>query len=111
MFIAVNALAGWIYGTDGRTFPRIFSNESLVDIGGVTITDETVGTVGILLAVVVLLYLLFQKTKVGLAMRAVASNPESSGLVGIRVGHILMLGLGPGRRARRAGRLRWRRRS
>ncbi len=94
IFIAVNALAGWIYGTDGRTFPRIFSNESLVDIGGVTITNETVGTVGILLAVVVLLYLLFQKTKVGLAMRAVASNQESSGLVGIRIGHILMLGWG-----------------
>jgi branched-chain amino acid transport system permease protein len=94
IFIAVNALAGWIYGTDGRTFPRIFSNESLVEAGGVTITNETVGTVGILLGVVALLFLLFQKTKLGLAMRAVASNPESSRLVGIKVGHILMLGWG-----------------
>ena len=42
-----------------------------------------------------LLYLLFQKTKVGLAMRAVASNQRvQPALVGIRVGRILMLGWG-----------------
>ena len=38
------------------------------------------------------LYLLFQKTKLGLGMRAVASNTESSGLVGIQVGRMLMIG-------------------
>ena len=94
IFIAVNALAGWIYGTDGRVFPRIFSNESLVSFGDVTITKETVGILAILLLVVGLLYLLFQHTKIGLAMRAVSSNPESSRLVGIPVGRILMLGWG-----------------
>jgi branched-chain amino acid transport system permease protein len=94
LFIAVNALAGWIYGTNGRTFPRLFQNDPLIELGDVTITRETVGTVGILLVVVGLLYLLFQKTKLGLAMRAVSSNDESSRLVGIRVGRILMFGWG-----------------
>jgi branched-chain amino acid transport system permease protein len=94
IFIATNALAGWIYGTDGRVFPRIFSNESLVTFGDVTVTKETTGIIAILLVVVGLLYLLFQHTKVGLAMRAVASNAESAQLVGIRVGRILMLGWG-----------------
>jgi branched-chain amino acid transport system permease protein len=94
LFIAVNALAGWIYGTNGRTFPRIFENTPLIELGDVTVTRETIGTAGILLIVVGLLYLLFQKTKLGLAMRAVASNDESSRLVGIRVGRILMFGWG-----------------
>ena len=94
IFIAVNALAGWIYGTDGRVFPRVFANDSLVTFGDVTITQETVGILGTLLVVVGLLFLLFQHTKIGLAMRAVASNPESSRLVGIPVGRILMLGWG-----------------
>jgi branched-chain amino acid transport system permease protein len=94
IFIATNALAGWIYGTDGRVFPRIFPNESLVTFGDVTVTKETTGIVAILLVVVGLLYLMFQHTKVGLAMRAVASNAESAQLVGIRVGRILMLGWG-----------------
>jgi branched-chain amino acid transport system permease protein len=39
-----------------------------------------------------LLYLLLQRTKLGLAVRAVASNPESSQLLGIPVGRMLMLG-------------------
>jgi branched-chain amino acid transport system permease protein len=94
IFIATNALAGWIYGTDGRVFPRIFPNDALIEVGDVAITQETVSIVGILLLVVFLLYLLFQHTKVGLAMRAVASNRDSSRLCGIQVGRILMLGWG-----------------
>jgi branched-chain amino acid transport system permease protein len=41
-----------------------------------------------------LLWLLFTKTKVGLGMRAVANNQDSSRLVGIRVGWILAIGWG-----------------
>jgi branched-chain amino acid transport system permease protein len=41
-----------------------------------------------------LLYLLFRHTKIGLAMRAVASNSESTELSGVPVGRILMLGWG-----------------
>jgi branched-chain amino acid transport system permease protein len=48
----------------------------------------------VLLVVVGLLYLLFQKTKLGLAMRAAAANPESAPLVGISVGRTLMIGWG-----------------
>ena len=47
-----------------------------------------------LLVVVGLLYLLFQKTKLGLAMRAAAANPASARLVGIGVGRTLMIGWG-----------------
>jgi branched-chain amino acid transport system permease protein len=39
-------------------------------------------------------WLLFQKTKIGLAMRSVASNSESSALVGVPVQRLLMLGWG-----------------
>ena len=41
-----------------------------------------------------LLVLLFQKTKFGLAMRAVASNPESAPLVGIKTGQVLVVSWG-----------------
>jgi branched-chain amino acid transport system permease protein len=43
---------------------------------------------------VVLLYLLFQYTKLGLALRAAALNPAASRLVGVRVGWMLALGWG-----------------
>jgi branched-chain amino acid transport system permease protein len=41
-----------------------------------------------------LLFLLLNRTKLGLAFRGVASNPESSRLLGVPVGRILMVGWG-----------------
>jgi branched-chain amino acid transport system permease protein len=41
-----------------------------------------------------LLYLFFRHTRVGLAMRAAAENPESARLAGIRVGWMNALGWG-----------------
>jgi len=46
------------------------------------------------LAVVLGLYSFFRYTSLGLALRAVAVNPQSARLVGIRVGSMLALGWG-----------------
>jgi branched-chain amino acid transport system permease protein len=93
LFILLNGLAGWIWGFENRGFPSVFPDDSWT-LGGVRLSVESLGTVGVLLGVVGLLYLLFQRTKVGLAMRAAALDPASSALVGVRVGHMLMLGWG-----------------
>ena len=52
-------------------------------------------------ATVVVLWLLFQFTKIGLAMRAAAVNPAEARLVGVRVHVDAGARLGPRRRARR----------
>lgn len=93
IFIAVNALAGWIYGTDGRVFPSAFPNQTW-DVGGVIIRASLIGNLAVLFAVVGVLFLIFQKTKVGLAMRAVANDMDASRLVGISASRMLMLGWG-----------------
>ena len=93
MLLALNALVGWIWGTNGRTFPKIFGGGAF-ELGPITMSYQAVGVLAVLAAEVILLFLLFQKTKIGLAMRAVTSNNESSGLVGIRVGRVLMFGWG-----------------
>ena len=93
LFIVVNAAAGWIWGFTNRGFPRIFPSGT-VGLGGVAPSIESLGIIAVLLGVVGLLWLLFQRTKLGLAMRAAAQNPGSSRLVGIRVGRLLMLGWG-----------------
>jgi len=46
------------------------------------------------MVVLLLLYLFFRYTPLGLAMRAAAQNPDSARLVGIRVGWMLALGWG-----------------
>lgn len=92
LFLAFNALVGWVWGTDGKIFPKALT--TTLDLGVTTVSWQTVATLGVLVAELVVLYLVFQKTKLGLAMRAVASNSESSRLVGIRVGRMLMFGWG-----------------
>ena len=93
LYILVNSLAGWIWGFGNRAFPSIFGDSSF-DLAGVRISVESIGIVAVLIAVVALLFAVFQRTKVGLAMRAVSLNPDSSRLVGISVGRTLMIGWG-----------------
>ena len=93
LFILLNSLAGWIWGFENRAFPSLFSDDA-VTVGGVRLSVESLGIVAVLLGVVGLLFLLFQRTKIGLAMRAAALNPESSAIVGVRVGTMLMVGWG-----------------
>jgi len=93
LYILVNSLAGWIWGFGNRAFPSLFG-DSQFDVAGVSIAVESIGIVVVLLAVVGLLFAVFQRTKIGLAMRAVSMNPDSSRLVGISVGRTLMIGWG-----------------
>ena len=93
LFIVVNAAAGWIWGFDLRDFPRLFPG-GVASIGGVSLSIESLGTIGVLLVVVGLLWLLFTHTPIGLAMRAAAQDPASARLVGVPVGRMLMLGWG-----------------
>jgi branched-chain amino acid transport system permease protein len=60
--------------------------------GFARITQHQFWVIVIAAAVMVALYLLFNHTKVGLAMRASAQNPLASRLMGINVGRMLMLG-------------------
>lgn len=93
LLILLNSAAGWIWGFNNRSFPSIFGDDS-IDLAGARVSVESLGIVATMLAVVGLLFLLFQRTRIGLAMRAVAMNPDSSRLAGIRVGRTLMIGWG-----------------
>jgi branched-chain amino acid transport system permease protein len=96
VFLAVNQIVAMIWGVDARSLPSVFPDDAddFVTIGGAPIRIARLGIIGVLIVVLFLLWLMFNKTKVGLAMRAVANNQESSNLVGIRVGSILVVGWG-----------------
>src|SRR5262249_2589327 len=55
---------------------------------------EEAGMMAVRVLMLVLLYLFFRHTRIGLAMRAAAANPESAQLAGIRVGWMNALGWG-----------------
>jgi branched-chain amino acid transport system permease protein len=93
LVLTFNGLASLIWSAEVRAFPSPFPNETW-QIGGVAISQQDVGTFVTVVALVALLWAFFQFTKVGLALRASALNPEASRLVGVRVGWMLAIGWG-----------------
>jgi branched-chain amino acid transport system permease protein len=93
LLILLQAMAGMIWGGTPRSFPPAFSIRGY-QIGGrhVLFSPSDLFTVIAVLVVAALLYLLFQRTAVGLRMRASAFQPEVARLLGVRVGRMLTLG-------------------
>lgn len=93
LLMIFNSLAGWIYSYLIKPFPSPFPKQPL-KIGNIVLAFHDLGAIGVTLIMLVLLYLFFRYTPLGLTMRAAAQNPGSSRLVGIRVSRMLMLGWG-----------------
>lgn len=93
LFITFNGLAGWFWGYVVKSFPTPFPT-SPIQIGGIDFSSQDIGIIVVTLITLSLITLFFQKTKLGLAMRAAALYPEQSRVLGIRVGWMLALGWG-----------------
>jgi branched-chain amino acid transport system permease protein len=93
LLIALNGLAGWIWTAEVKAFDSPFPNRTF-EVAGVAVSIQDVGTFGVCLVTVILLWAFFQFTTLGLALRATAMNPTASRLVGVRVGWMLALGWG-----------------
>ena len=93
LLLTFNGLASFIWSPEPQAFPSPFPNETW-QIAGVSISQRDVGTLAVVLGLVVLLWAFFQFTKIGLALRASALNPDASRLVGVRVGWMLAIGWG-----------------
>jgi len=91
LLVILNSVTGWIFTYTIKPFPSPFPAEPIF---GKYITSHDGGAIGVTLVVLLLLYLFFRYTPLGLAMRAAAQNPDSARLVGIRVGWMLALGWG-----------------
>src|SRR5512138_517183 len=92
LLLIFNSVTGWIYTYTIKQFPSPFPEK--LTLGFHYVSPHEVGAIGVTLVVLALLYAFFRFTPLGLAMRAAAQNPESSRLVGIRVGWMLALGWG-----------------
>ena len=93
LLVAINGFVIWKWGGEPKQLQSPFGTDTF-DIGGVIVSAQDMGTIAVALGIVVLLWGLFQYTKVGLALRAVAVNPEEARLVGVRVSWMLALGWG-----------------
>ena len=93
LLIAINGFVTWEWSGEQRQLQSPFPS-STFDVGGVTISVQDVGTIAVTLGLVVLLWLFFRLTRLGLALRATAVNRAEARLLGIRVTWMLALGWG-----------------
>jgi branched-chain amino acid transport system permease protein len=92
LLVIFNSIAGWIYSYTIKPFPSPFPSQPL--FGNSYIGSHELGSMGVTLVVLLLVFGFFRFTPLGLAMRAAAQNAVSSRLVGVRVGWMLALGWG-----------------
>ncbi len=93
LLLLLNGLMTLIWSGEVRAVPSPFPTRT-IDIAGVAISVQDIGTIAVCLGTVVVLWAFFQFTKVGLALRAAAVNPAEARLVGVRVSRMLGLGWG-----------------
>jgi branched-chain amino acid transport system permease protein len=93
LFLAFNSATGAIWGFMQKSSPSPFPATTWT-LGSLRISAELISFVLVLLAVSGGLYLLFQKTRLGMALRAAASNAQSAQLVGIPYTKMMILGWG-----------------
>jgi branched-chain amino acid transport system permease protein len=93
LLVILNGAAAWIWSPELKFFPSPFPTSSWV-VGGVHISKQDTGVFGVTLGSVVVLWLFFRFTKLGLAMRAGAVNPVAARLLGVRTSWLLALGWG-----------------
>jgi branched-chain amino acid transport system permease protein len=92
LLVILNSVTGWIFSYTIKTFPSPFPTGGV--FGTKLLSPHELGAIGVTLVVLLLLFVFFRFTPLGLAMRAAAQNPDSARLVGIRVGWMLALGWG-----------------
>ncbi|MSO58478.1 MAG: branched-chain amino acid ABC transporter permease [Thermoleophilia bacterium] len=93
LLLAFNGLATLLWSGEVRAVQSPFPTRT-VDLGGVAISIQDIGTIGVALTTVLVLGALFRWTKIGLAMRAAAVSPAEARLVGVPVAWMLSLGWG-----------------
>lgn len=93
LFILIDGLVTWKWGADLKFMAAPFGNH-VYRLGSVAFARQDLGTLIVSVLSVILLWLLFQFTKLGLAMRAAALRPAAASLVGVRVDWMLAIGWG-----------------
>ena len=93
LWIVFNHTAGWIWGYDPYKFPSLFPTEA-IEVAGARLSPNSLGVIGVSLLVMTVLYVFFEYTREGTAMRAASMNRRSAALMGINVARVSLLAWG-----------------
>lgn len=89
----ITGVCGWLFTYNNQQFASLFPLDT-ISVLGASVSVRSIGTTAVILAIMILLQALFAGTKLGLALRAVAVNPQSAAFSGLPVSRLLMVGWG-----------------
>ncbi|MHA6261300.1 branched-chain amino acid ABC transporter permease [Sporosarcina sp. CAU 1771] len=84
IFMFLNGLAGLIWGHQPNSFPPALKGDSF-KIGSLYIAPNEIFIIGVTVLLMLVFFVLFRFTKIGLAMRASAQDMTAAQLMGIKV--------------------------
>lgn len=90
LLVAIEGLDGALYGFNPKTLPHVIHGPSIA-IGSVFLDRNDAFILGLTLVLTLVLYLVYQRTRLGLALRAVASDREVASLMGIQTQRMVSL--------------------
>jgi branched-chain amino acid transport system permease protein len=92
--LILQGLVSYVWGTEIQSFPFPLSDTKVYEVGTIVISQLSLGTLAVGLVASFLFYLLVQKTRLGLAMRATSENLPAAQTMGIPTRRILALSWG-----------------
>ncbi len=84
-----------VFGAAPLPFPQLLPEQS-IHLGNLVISSNDVLTVGVTVILLIAMWLIVQKTRIGTAMRAVSFNQQAASLMGIPVDKIISFTFGLG---------------
>ncbi|HHY47865.1 MAG TPA: branched-chain amino acid ABC transporter permease [Firmicutes bacterium] len=86
--------ARFVWGTMPRTVPNAFGTKPIEILSDVYIMPHTLWILGIAVSVMILLFVMFRYTMVGIAMRATTQNRNAAALMGVNTNAMVSLVFG-----------------
>jgi branched-chain amino acid transport system permease protein len=84
-------LVSWKFGADPKTMPFPIGPYDSVTFGGLFISSLEILTFAVAITLMIILFLFFRYSKLGIAMKATQQNPMAARLMGIKTKRILMI--------------------
>jgi branched-chain amino acid transport system permease protein len=91
-----------VFGATPRSFPQIFPSRAIA-FGGLIVSTNQVLVIVVAAVLMVALQFIVFRTKIGMAMRAVALNPKAAQLVGVNIDVVISFTFGLGSALAAAG--------
>jgi branched-chain amino acid transport system permease protein len=85
-----------VFGAAPKSFPALIPVYAITHAGGLSVTSNQIVVLVVTLVLLVALRFIVQKTKIGMAMRALAFNPEAAALMGINTDVVISFAFGLG---------------